>query len=123
MTRTSTIFLLLVLAMTLLAEEPPLVAKVIDSDTSRSAIVVVAPRYPKNARRDRVEGEVQVCFDVDRHGRTRRIAVRRSTNRAFERPSLKAVRASTFQPLGDDEVLQPSKLCRTFVFSLVPTEE
>jgi hypothetical protein len=61
---------------------------------------------------------VQVCFDVDRQGRTRRIAVRNSTHRAFEKPSIKAVRASTFRALEDSDPLQAIKTCRTFIYSL-----
>ena len=105
------------------ADEEALFAKVIDVDSKRLPAYTVAPKYPRKARRDRIEGEVQVCFDVDRKGRTRRIAVRRSTNRAFERPSIRAVRASTFRPLKKDQPLQVMKSCRTFRFSLQPTEE
>ena len=104
------------------ADQTPLVAHVIDSSTNRMPAHTVAPEYPRKARRDRVEGEVQVCFDVDRNGRTRRIAVRNSTHRAFEKPSIKAVRASSFRPISKDEKLQAIKSCRTFIFSLVPIE-
>lgn len=95
-------------------------AMVIDGDTKRIPTHTVAPEYPRKARRDRIEGEVQVCFDVDRLGRTRRIAVRKSSHRIFERPSKKAVRQSTFQPLADHESVQAMKTCRTFVFTLQP---
>ena len=105
------------------ADEESLYAQVIDVDTKRLPVHTVASKYPRKARRDRIEGEVQVCFDVDRKGRTRRIAVRHSTNRAFERPSIRAVRASTFRPLKKDQPLQVVKSCRTFRFSLQPVEE
>jgi len=104
------------------ADEQSLVAYVIDSSTDRIPSHTVAPEYPRKARRDRVEGEVQVCFDVNREGRTRRIAVRNSTHRAFEKPSIKAVRASRFRPIGKDEPLPAIKSCRTFIFSLEPAE-
>ena len=97
-------------------------ALVIDTESGRIPQTVVAPEYPRKARRDRVEGEVQVCFDVDRKGRTRRVAVRHSSNRAFERPSIRAVKASTFHPMDDDQDMQPIKSCRTFRFSLQPEE-
>ena len=112
----------IVIAPVFAAEEQPLVAHVIDSSTDRIPSQTVAPEYPRKARRDRVEGEVQVCFDVNREGRTRRISVRTSTHRAFEKPSIKAVRASSFRPLGEDEPLQAMKSCRTFIFSLEPLE-
>jgi len=101
------------IAATFAADKTPLVAHVIDSSTNRLPAITVAPR---------VEGEVQVCFDVDRDGRTRRIAVRNSTHRAFEKPSIKAVRASSFRPIGREESLQAIKSCRTFIFSLEPIE-
>jgi len=110
------------IAATFAADKTPLVAHVIDSSTNRLPAITVAPEYPHKARRDRVEGEVQVCFDVDRDGRTRRIAVRNSTHRAFEKPSIKAVRASLFRPIGREEPLQAIKSCRTFIFSLEPVE-
>lgn len=106
-----------------LADEKSLYAQVIEVDTKRFPAHTVAPEYPRKARRDRIEGEVQVCFDVDRKGRTRRIAVRHSTHRAFERPSIRAIRASTFRPLKKDQPLQVMKSCRTFRFSLQPVEE
>ncbi len=119
--------LLVLLAMTvavttLLAEGDPVVAHVVDRIADRVPLQTVAPEYPRKARRDRIEGQVEVCFDIDRKGRPRRIAVRNSSNRAFEKPSIKAVRVSTFRPLNDDEELQSIKSCRTFIFSLEPVE-
>ena len=62
----------------------------------RVPLKTAVPEYPDAALRDRVEGEVQVCFEVDRRGRPWRIAVRSSTHRIFERPSIRAVRASSY---------------------------
>ena len=120
--------LLILLAMTmavttLLAKEELTVAHVVDSIADRIPLQTVAPEYPHKARRDRIEGQVEVCFEINREGRPRRIAVRNSTNRAFEKPSIKAVRASSFRPLNDDEKLQSIKSCRTFIFSLEPAEK
>lgn len=105
------------------AEENPVLARVIDSSSNRIPAHTVAPEYPRKARRDRIEGRVQVCFDVDRQGRPRRIAVRNSSHRAFEKPSIKAVRASSFRPLRKEEPLIGIKSCRTFVFLLEPASE
>ncbi len=104
-------------------EDGPLHAVIIDTESGRTPMTVVAPEYPRVARRDRVEGEVQVCFDVNRKGRTRRVAVRRSSNRIFEKPSIRAVKASTFRPLDDDQEVPVIKSCRTFKFSLQPIDE
>ncbi len=117
------LFVFVATAAVVADDEVPLVAHVIDSSTDRNPLQTVAPEYPRKARRDRIEGEVQVCFDVDRTGRTRRIAVRNSTHRAFEKPSIKAVRVSTFRPIGKDEPLPAIKSCRTFIFSLEPSEQ
>ena len=122
--RQSMYFLMLVLtAPILLAEDDVTVAHVVDSIVGRMPLQTFAPEYPRKARRDRVEGQVEVCFEIDRKGRPRRIAVRNSTNRTFEKPSIKAVRASSFRPLKDDEELQLIKSCRTFIFSLEPVED
>jgi TonB family protein len=101
-------------------EEQAIVARILDSSSERVPRLTVAPVYPRKARRDRIEGEVQVCFDIDRDGRTHRISVRNSTNRAFERPSIAAVRASSFRPLKKEEALVAIKFCRTFIFALEP---
>jgi TonB family protein len=109
---------LLATASVLAEAEDTLRAEVVDNSSDRIPLHTLAPIYPPKARRDRIEGQVQVCFEVDRRGRTRRIAVRNSTHRIFERPSIKAVRASTFQALADDDPLPAIKTCRTFIFSL-----
>lgn len=90
------------------------------TDTERMPTRTIMPDYPKAARRDRVEGEVQVCFEITRDGRTRRIAVRKSTNRLFEKPAMRAVRASTYLPLPEDAPMSGIKACRTFRFTLEP---
>ena len=87
-----------------------------------SPLQTVIPHYPRKARRDRIEGEVQVCFEVTREGRTRRVAVRTSTHRDFEKPSIRAVRESSFKPLAADEAPSPAKVCRRFVFALEPAD-
>jgi TonB family protein len=95
----------------------------IDSDTDRVPRLTVIPEYPEIARRDRIEGEVQVCFDISRDGYPQRIAVRKSTNRLFEKTARKAVRKSTWAPLKKGQEVSGVKACRTFRFTLVPVEE
>ena len=84
----------------------------------RVPLHTVVPVYPEKARLARVEGEVEVCFNVDRFGRTKGVSVRRSTNRVFERPARNAVKASTFHPLEPGEKVPDIKNCRTFTFTL-----
>ena len=95
---------------------------VIKDDIDRVPVYTVMPDYPPVARRDRIEGEVQVCFEISRSGKTRRIAVRRSTNRLFEKAAIRAVRASTYVPLSKDAALSGIKACRTFRFTLEPVD-
>ena len=120
MTRAGTVGILVLFAALASADEQLPKAEFFDSGSDRLPLETVIPHYPHDARRDRIEGEVQVCFEVTRSGRTRRVAVRTSSHRAFEKPAIKAVRASSFRPLADDEPLPPTKLCRTFVFALEP---
>jgi len=91
----------------------------------RVPLHTVVPNYPEKARRARLEGEVEVCFSVDRNGNVKRAAVRRSTNRVFEKPARDAVRNSTYHPLLPNEELSGIKTCRTFQFRLtrLPVEE
>ena len=104
----------------------PSSAQVLETATSdRMPLNTVVPAYPEKARRERIEGEVQVCFEIARDGRTRRIAVRKSTHRIFEKPARRAVKQSSYVPLPEDSALPAIKACRTFRFSLEPvvTEE
>ena len=101
-------------------ESGPNVTYVPGDAGERVPVQTVVPDYPELARRERLEGEVQVCFNVDRRGNTYHARVRKSTNRIFEKPALLAVRASSFAPLPDDVKLSGIKTCRTFRFNLTP---
>ena len=90
----------------------------VDSGSERKPIHTIVPEYPEAARRERIEGEVQVCFDITRAGTPRRIAVRRSSHRYFEKPARKAVRQSTWQAIPPGEAVPGIKACRTFRFRL-----
>ena len=91
-----------------------------ESSSDRMPLHTVVPEYPEEARRERIEGEVQVCFEITREGRTRRVAVRRSTHRIFEKPARQAVKQSRYAPLPEDAELPVIKACRTFRFTLEP---
>jgi len=120
--QTSSLVVLVTLVLGTLASGNDSVEK-IDSDTDRVPLVTIVPEYPAVARRDRIQGEVQVCFNITRDGYPRRIAVRSSNNRVFEKPAMKAVRKSTWVRLNDDEEMSGIKACRTFRFSLVPVDD
>lgn len=103
--------------------DPPGGVDRIDSPTDRVPVQTVIPDYPPVARRDRIEGSVQVCFNISRAGKPRRIAVRHSTSGLFEKAAMQAVRRSTWKPLAAGEELTGIKSCRTFRFSLVPASD
>lgn len=102
---------------------PAAAGEVIETATTdRKPAHTVVPEFPELARRDRIEGEVQVCFEITREGRTRRVAVRNSTHRIFEKPARRAVRQSTYVQLPKDADVPTIKACRTFRFSLQPVD-
>lgn len=113
--------LLLLLLVSTGQAETTVVTRFIDHGSDRVPKHTVAPEYPHVARRDRIEGQVQVCYNIDRKGRPYRVAVRSSTHRIFEKPALRAVKASTYLPLQDGEKKTGIKTCRTFRFELEPT--
>lgn len=113
---------LLLLAAIAAAEEPR-ITHFDDGGRERVPMNTVVPAYPAIARRDRIEGDVQVCFNVNRKGRPYRIAVRNSSNRVFEKPAIRAVRASRYHPLPKDQDVPAIKTCRTFRFRLEPVAD
>jgi TonB family protein len=115
--RSGLLLLLVAAPLGATAEEPP-ADPAADDVIERVPLHTVVPLYPEKARRARVEGEVEVCFHIRRDGRTKSVAVRRSTNREFEKPARDAVKASTFVPLEPGQKLPDIKNCRTFRFTL-----
>jgi TonB family protein len=69
-----------------------------DLDQRPRPIIQTMPDYPVELRKRKVEGTVQVVFLVDREGRVTNPRVEKSTNPAFERPALEAVRRWKFEP-------------------------
>lgn len=110
----------LLAAAVIRADDSATVSDSVDDAGDRMPLQTIVPQYPESARRARVEGEVEVCFNVDRAGRTHRVAVRRSTNQVFEKPSKRAVRNSTYRPMPKDKKPSGIKTCRTFRFFLNP---
>jgi TonB family protein len=119
-----TMFLVVVLfaAIVANAKNDDSASRASDPTLDRVPLLTLAPEYPPLARQMRLEGEVTVCFNVDREGKTHRVTVRSSTNRIFEKPARKAVRGSSYQPLKKDQKETGIKSCRTFRFSLPPVE-
>ncbi len=107
-------------ALAVAAQDDTDIVHLLDPGGDRVPLQTVVPVYPERALEERLQGDVEVCFHVDRGGRTSRIAVRSSSHRWFEKPAIQAVRASSYEPLGDDEVLSNIKTCRKFRFRLDP---
>lgn len=98
----------------------PIVTHIFDSSTDRVPLKTAFPKYPSVARRDRIEGEATVCFKIKTNGRISRPSLRSSTHRIFNRPTMRAIKRSTFEPLGPSQILATAKTCRTYRFRLLP---
>ena len=93
---------------------------IFDVSTDRIPLVTAFPRYPSVARRDRIEGEATVCFKIKTNGKISRPSMRESSHRIFVRPTLRAIKQSTFEPLAPNQILATAKTCRTYRFRLEP---
>ena len=111
---------LLLLALTAAAQDEADVTHLLEPAAERKPLHTVVPVYPARALQERIQGDVEVCFSVDREGRTSRVAVRKSSHRMFEKPAMLAVRASSYMPLQEHEILSGIKTCRIFRFRLDP---
>lgn len=112
---------LLVSAAVSMADEPvPRTTHIIDTLTDRTPLKTTFPKYPRIARRDRIEGDATVCFIIDQRGRIRSARVREASHRIFKRPALRAIRNSAFEPLKPNDILDTARTCRTYRFRLEP---
>lgn len=101
-------------------DEPAAVKHFIDSSTDRVPALTAFPKYPSVARRDRIEGEATVCFKIRANGKISRPSVRSSTHKIFARPAMRAIKKSSFEPIGPNQTLASAKTCRTYRFRLDP---
>lgn len=67
-------------------------------DRSPRTIAQPPPIYPFDKKKEGISGEVQVEFTVDEAGRVVEPRVVHSTDRAFDEPTLQAVRRWRFEP-------------------------
>lgn len=117
---TATLSILVGSANAVANDESPMVRHIFDSSTDRVPLLTAFPKYPSVARRDRIEGEATVCFKIKTNGKISRPSIRESTHKIFVRPTMRAIKKSTFEPLGPSQVLATSKTCRTYRFRLEP---
>ena len=101
-------------------EEETTVTHFRDTNTDRVPLLTAFPTYPSIARRDRIEGEATVCFKITKEGRITRVKLRNATHPIFRRPALRAIKKSSFEALGPNQVLATAKTCRTYRFNLEP---
>lgn len=75
-----------------------MVFEIADLDKPPVPLVRIAPVYPPELKRNRVQGTVNVVFIVDEFGNVKRPSIEKSTNREFNENALKAVRQWKFEP-------------------------
>ncbi len=80
-----------------LASDIDSVASVADLDQRPRAVFQTPPSYPQELRKRGIQGTVEVVFLVDTSGRVTSPRVDRSTDPAFEKPALEAVRQWRFE--------------------------
>ena len=91
-----------------------------DTSTDRVPAQTPFPQYPSIARRDPIQGDATVCFRIKADGRVSRPRVPDYSHKIFAKPTLRAIRKSSFEPLAPGQVLRKSKTCRTYRFRLEP---
>ena len=75
-----------------------MVFEISDLDQAPVPVVQIAPVYPPELKRNRVQGTVNVVFIVDENGNVKRPSIEKSSNREFNENALKAVRQWKFEP-------------------------
>ena len=73
MVRGTAAITLLLLSALAAAQDDDRVEHFVDDLSERQPLNTVAPAYPVKAQRARLEGDVQVCFNIDKDGRPHRI--------------------------------------------------
>lgn len=70
----------------------------------------VPPEYPNELRRDGVSGVVTVKCTIDAQGNVTEPEVEKSSNGAFEKPALAALKKWKFKPAKQDGAAVPVKI-------------
>jgi len=74
-----------------------MIFEIADLDQAPVPLVQIAPVYPPELKRNRVQGTVNVVFIVDELGNVKRPSIEKSSNREFNENALKAVRQWKFE--------------------------
>ena len=103
------------------AQEAPTRARhFVDTNTDRTPALTAFPKYPSVARRDRIEGEATVCFNIRANGKIYRPVVTDRSHRIFAKPAIRAIKKSSFEPIGPGQALASARTCRIYRFRLDP---
>lgn len=84
----------------------------------RRALKTPLPHYPQKALRNRLEGDVQVCYVVDVNGHIHRPRVQSTSHRWFNRAAIRAARGLRYEPAPPGAANSRTNLCSTFRFRL-----
>ena len=84
------------------APEPAPVARTARAACANYVEVMSSIAYPRDALRDGLEGEVVMEFTVTASGQIKDVAIKSSTNRVFNRPSMAVVSQLSCQGQGQD---------------------
>ena len=84
----------------------------------RRALKTPLPHYPQKALRERIEGDVQVCYVVDINGHVHRPRIAATSHRWFNRAAIRAARGLRYEPADPGAANSRASLCSTFRFRL-----
>ena len=96
-------------------------ATVGDNSSIRKPVLITTPEYPKKAFRARVQGDVEVCFEILTDGKVYKPYISSSSDRVFNRSALRAIRSSRFE--ADPGGERATRGCRVYRFRLKPVED
>lgn len=89
-----------------------------NATAERRALTTPLPHYPDKALRERLEGNVQVCYIVDINGHIHRPRVHSTSHRWFNRAAIRAARGLRYEPAPPGAANGRTNLCSTFRFRL-----
>jgi protein TonB len=95
-----------------------MIFEIADLDKAPIPLVRIAPVYPPELKRNRVQGTVNVVFIVDELGNVKRPSIENSSNREFNENALKAVRQWKFEPGEKDNKKVKTRVRLPLAFTL-----
>ena len=89
----------------------------------RRALKTLLPSYPAKALRERLEGDVQVCYVVDTNGNVHRPRIAATSHRWFNRAAIRAARGFRYEPADPGAANSRANLCSTIRIRLNRDED